>query len=94
MDHRQSLRSLARRPAQPQAKATQCIETQCIETQCIETQCVELTDEQLDQASGALVVPAIIAVLISPLLPSVQKDGMSPDQARQVAAGNPMPRPR
>ena len=57
------------------------------------TSAVELSDDALDVASGGLVVNAIIAVLIQPLLPSGQND-MSPDQARQVAAGNPIPRPR
>lgn len=54
----------------------------------------ELSDAELEGVAGGLVVPAIIAILISPLLPSIQKDGMSMDQAKQVAAGNPMPRPR
>ncbi len=54
---------------------------------------VELSDGDLDVAAGGLVVNAIIAVLFQPVLPSQYRD-MSPDQARQVAAGNPMPRPR
>ena len=58
------------------------------------TEAVELSDDALDAASGGLVVNAIIAVLFSPLLPSVQNDGLTPDQAGQVAAGKPLPRPR
>ena len=57
------------------------------------TPAIELSEADLDVASGGLVVNAIIAVLVQPLLPSQHGD-MSQDQARQVAAGNPMPRPR
>jgi hypothetical protein len=55
----------------------------------------ELSDAELEGVAGGLVVNAIIAVLIQPLLPSGQKiDDMSKDQIQQVAAGNPIPRPR
>ncbi len=54
----------------------------------------ELSDAELEGVAGGLVVNAIIAVLVGMLVPEVQKTGMTMDQANQVAAGNPMPRPR
>lgn len=56
----------------------------------------ELTDAELDAAAGGLVVNAIIAVLINPVLPSALGGGgtLTPDQQQQLRAGNPLPRPR
>jgi len=39
----------------------------------IRTQHRELTDEELESVSGGLVVIAIIAILIAPILPAVQR---------------------
>jgi hypothetical protein len=52
-----------------------------------------LSDAELDQVTGGLVVPAIIAILTQPVL--VKSGGeLTPDQFQQLKAGNPLPRPR